>query len=941
MRRQAARRGNDGSITATWSLCILAACVISPLVSQASETASLPVEADQKALEAMVAKSPERGAELLREYGCRQSPDAQAVAAEVLWHLAQKRQLTNPLAELGAEWLDAEDPFVRALAEWALSIKVGLENGGQEARWPGENSPAWFRRWAGQTPQEMLENDYARMLISWDGYRNSKTIATSVSEIIRRGRGAAGEILPSASPEIAATVNEQLEELERIRVSLARCLAEEPANLTAARRLWISARQAARPIVLANPALDFDSVLFVKRHSAHSHRNITGSQYPWVHKPGGDIVIQKGFEVGSPVRGVLDGRLGPGHVHGLDLWWDGDRVVFGFASQKNWPPSEDAVHGNRVFDLRGTQQPTHLYEIGLDGDGLRQLTDDPYWSDLEPTYCANGDVVFASDRSGRSSECGNFNADHTVINLYRVSADGATIERLNDNKDIDRYPHSLDNGQIAYTRWEYQERHFLEVHALWTMRPDGTMADAVFNQHIKAPYALRDTRSVPASRLLVSIATGHHTFAYGPVVLVDPSAGPNWSGGIRSVTPHSLPQEGPPPGPAVAEGGVPDRGGLYQTPWALSDRCFLASYSHALPASSTSGGGNATGFSLYVLDVHGNKELIHRDPVLSCAFPIPLRKRQRPPAVPEAEPGATGVCYVPDVEKGLEGVEKGTVRYLRISQRVGWPLDDSIGAMRWIPGNAWTKQFGFWAWAPVRVIGTVPVEADGSAHFELPANEAVYFQALDKDFMEVRRMRSHVTVQPGEVRGCVGCHETRAVTPAADWPVPLAMGRDPSVPSPPSWGADRLLGYEWLVQPILDRHCTRCHGSQEPDGGIDLTGACEEDGLFRSYHSLFGQKTDGSRGKPYVSVSNRFSGSSVSGIKEFGSHKSRLTSVLREDTHTSEVQLSANEWSAMVTWIDANAPYHDTFYNRRPAEGPPTRNVDLRFPDDLASDETH
>ncbi len=885
-------------------------------------------------LSARLAKEPDKAVDIVRECAATESSATVGHAAEALWYLAQKGGLTNDLAELAAAWLNADDPFVRALADWAISIKVGLENGGQEERWPGRAPPTWFGRWAAQSPQEMLENDYARFLISWNGHRSSQGIASSVSQIISRAQGAAGEVLPTASEATAAVVRGQLDELAAIERQLAASLADEPQNLTKHRRFWIDARLAARPIVLANPAVDFESLVFVKRHSAHSHRNITGSQYPWVHKPGGDICIQRGLDMGAPIQTVLNGRLGPGHVHGIDLWWDADRVVFGFAAQADWPPPCDSVAGNCVFDLRGTQEPTHIYEIGLNGEGLRPLTNHPYWSDSEPTYCANGDVVFASDRSGRSSECGRFSADHTVVNLYRVTADGATVELLNDNKDIDRYPHSLDNGLIAYTRWEYQERHFFEVHALWTMRPDGTMADAVFNQHIKAPYGLRDTRSVPGSRLLVSIATGHHTFAYGPVVLVDPSGGPNWPAGIRSVTPHSLPQEGPPPGPAVAEGGVPDRGGLYQTPWALSEHCFLASYSHAIPPSTTRGGDNATGFSIYLLDVHGNKELIHRDPVYSCAFPMPLRKRPRPPIVPQnASAENKSVCYVPNVYRGLEDAEKGTVKFLRISQRVGWPLDDKIGAMRWIPGNAWENQFGYWAWAPVRVIGTVPVEEDGSALFEVPANEAIYFQALDENLMEIRRMRSHVTLRPGETRGCVGCHETQAVTPAAERETPLAMRRDPSVPQPPPWGADRLLGYEWLVQPIFDRHCTRCHGGTEPDGGIDLSGTRAADGLMQSFHAIFGRNSQGKTGKSYVSVSNRFGDASVSVAKGFGSHKSRLIGVLLDDSkHLAEVDLSDEEWYSLVTWVDANAPYHDRFFNRRPASGPPVRNVETRFP---------
>jgi len=896
------------------------------------------------------------------------SPVDPAAKAELLWRLAQQDRLTDELATLAADLLEHDDPFARALAEWAIATKVGRENGGQEVAWPRPDPPEWFARWMSLDADFLLEADYARLAVVWNIHYDGRKLLSSVGAIIRRARGAASEVPPSASPQTRAMVAAQLDRLESIRSELAARVEEAPDDITGHRRLWLAARRAARPIVLANPAVDFDSLVFIQRYPAHSHRNITGSQYPWVHKPGGDICVKTGLDPGGEVRDVLNGQLGPGHVHGMDLWWDADRVVFAYARQPDWPPKWDAVRGDHVFLLRGDQEPTHIYEVGLDGSGLRQLTDHHYWSDFEPTYCATGDVVFASDRSGRSSECGRFSADHTVINIYAVSPDGKNLRRLSDNKDIDRYPHSLDNGLIAYTRWEYQERHFFEVHAVWQVRPDGTKADVVFNQHLRAPYGLRDTRSIPGSSKLVAVATGHHTFAYGPVVVLDPARGINAPEAIRSVTPHTLPQEGPAPGAAVPEGGVPDQGGVYQTPWALSEKCFLASYSHARPPSGTSGGDNAHGFAIYLIDVHGNKELIHRDLIFSCSFPIPLKKRARPPVVPnttrrvgacthavnsptgaatdtaagtattvtracEHAPYAT--CYLPDVYHGLDGVARGAVKYIRISHRVGWPLDDKIGAMRWIPGNAWERHFGFWAWAPVRVIGEVPVDSDGSALFKVPVDTAVYFQALDERHMELRRMRSHISFQPGEVRGCLGCHETRPKTPNAHQPAPMAVSREPDTPKPPPWGSQKLLGYEWLIQPIFERRCTRCHGADEPDGGIDLSATKAEDGFYQSFRTLFGKGAKGEKGAPVlVSLSNRFDGSAVTEPKQFGSHRSRLVEVLLNDKlHREEAELSQDEWLTLVTWIDANAPYYDTFYNRRPRDGgEPRRDVVVELP---------
>ena len=918
--------------------------------------ASPGAAAELNAMTAALVPLGEKALPVFESLAAHPHPAAPAAAAELLWNMAQKNQLSDPLAALAAKLLEHPDPFARALAEWAIAIRVQMENRGQQARWPCAEPPEWFLRWTALTPEFLLEADYARLAIAWGIHRDGNKLLSSTGKIIERAHGAASEVRGSSSQETEAMVTRQLTELEAIRHTLADQVVAHPEDIVGHRRLWLAARQAARPIVLANPSVDFDQLVFVKRHSGHSLRNITGSQYPWAHKPGGDICVKSGLDVGGRLRHVVNGQLGPGHVHGADLWWQADRVVFGWASQPDWPPEFDTGSGHASFELRTNQPPTRLYEIRLDGSGLRQVTDHSHWSDFEPTYCANGDIVFSSDRSGRSSECGNFRADHTVINLFAVSSDGSNVRRLNDNKDIDRYPHSLDNGLIAYTRWEYQERHFFEVHAIWTMRPDGTMADAVYNQHLKAPFSLRDVRSIPRSNKLVAIAGGHHTLAYGPVVVVDPTRGPNAAESLRTVTPYIAPQEGPAAGERVSEGGVPDNGGLYQTPWALSERCFLVSYCHGRPAASTRDL-NDSGFAIYLIDAHGNKELIHRDLIYSCAFPMPLKPRPRPPLLPDNTRQETelATCYVSDVYQGMEGVSRGTIKHLRISQRVGWPLDSEIGAMRYIPGDAWSQHFGFWSWSPVRVLGTVPVESDGSAHFRVPADEAVYFQALDENHMEIRRMRSHVTFQPGEVRGCMGCHETKPAAPHVAWQTTHALAREPRTPKAPRWGSEKLLGYEWLIQPILDRRCVRCHGEKEPAGGIDLAGR-NIDGFAQSFRTMFGvtasarlaelngttlrQMERNQYPNQLVSISDRHDGAGVTRPLQFGSHQSRLVEVLRSDElHQKEAALCQDDWIALVTWIDANAPYHDTFFNRRPGDGsPPRRDIVIEVPASLSFD---
>jgi len=167
----------------------------------------------------------------------------------------------------------------------------------------------------------------------------------------------------------------------------------------------------------------------------------------------------------------------------------------------------------------------------------------------------------------------------------------------------------------------------------------------------------------------------------------------------------------------------------------------------------------------------------------------------------------------------------------------------------------------------------------------------------------------------------------------------MAMKRPPVTPTPPSWGAEKLLGYEWLVQPILDRHCVRCHGHDKPEGGIELTATPAEFGRFRSFRTLLGHyEVDGKPGKTLVSVSNRFSDSGITRPMEFGSHKSPMVRVLLDDDlHKKEVKLDPDEWRTLVTWVDANAPYHDKFFNRRPADGgEPRRDILMEFPVSLS-----
>jgi hypothetical protein len=222
------------------------------------------------------------------------------------------------------------------------------------------------------------------------------------------------------------------------------------------------------------------------------------------------------------------------------------------------------------------------------------------------------------------------------------------------------------------------------------------------------------------------------------------------------------------------------------------------------------------------------------------------------------------------------------------------------------------------SWTPIRILGDVPVERDGSAQFIVPVDTAVYFQALDENRMELRRMRSFISFQPGEQRACTGCHESRAVAPVPAAEVAsLAMRREASAPLPPPWG-DRTVSFLRDIQPVLDRHCTSCHGGLKPGGGIDLSGGLTSfDGEVAGYGYNRAYETILDKGLVSISAV-RAQDASITPPLAYGSLKSKLLTCLTDKAHRDKVALNPEDRLRLAMWIDANAPYHDGFVNKRP-----------------------
>jgi len=571
---------------------------------------------------------------------------------------------------------------------------------------------------------------------------------------------------------------------------------EEPDGEAKWRRFFDLSLEAFRlknRVALSNPLLGFRRMVFAKRLTYN-----TSHIYTTYYDGSGRYRAGCGIFVLSPPRpdGTLTCLTAKLKTDGIyrdpDVSWDGRRVLFSFK------PEPRAAY--------------HIYEVGADGTGLRQLTDTIY-DDVDPCYLPDGRIAFISTRTERVTLCHNA---FTVSNLFVMNPDGSGARCVSANTIHDFTPSVAADGSLLVSQWRYVDKHVGNNQSLWRMNPDGTHPSHVAGAHF-GPVTYWGARQIPASSWIACILGPHMPYAVGPVALVHP------------MFTHSSPQfyvnltpEVPPPTHVVWHR---PEAGYFADVFPLSEDFFIVSYNYGPDPR------DSTGYGIYLLDRWNNRDLIYRDPDLSSFEAFPLAPRPRPPVVAPQTHGVEveyerlyndradwGTFYCLDVYRGLAGIKRGEVKYLRIIEEIPKPVSSRTrGYGLQNPAVSYRGHF-----ALKRLWGTVPVEADGSAHFRAPANRAIYFSALDENFMEIQRMRTFTTIAPGERLGCVGCHEPKHTAPPAT-ATPAALRRPPSTITPPPHGGVHAPDFYHDVQPVLDRHCVRCHSGPKPKGGIDLS----------------------------------------------------------------------------------------------------------------------
>ena len=621
-------------------------------------------------------------------------------------------------------------------------------------------------------------------------------------------------------------------------------------------------------LVEANPLLAFEKLLFTRRHPvggqhyAYTENLSWNGDRPRSWRPGSALCTLDPRRRGAEPVVLLSSPTGV--IRDPDVRWDGRRVIF--------------AHKKSLND-----DDYHLYELDVPTGRISPLTQDAGFADYEACYLPDGRVLFNSTRCVQTVDC----FPVPVSNLYAMGADGSNIHRLTVNHVHDNFPTVLADGRVVFTRWEYNDRWVLHVQGLAVMNPDGTGTTALYGNNSFWPVSMLHAREIVDPRTgkgtgrIVATLSGHHDVDQcGEIGIFDPALGREEAAGCLHLWPPRPIQ------PIKNEFYWRALEAQYQYPWPLSEAFFLVS---CRPRGRKH-------FGIYLVDTFGNRVLIHEEAAVSCASPMPLAPRPRPPVVPTkvdfARTDAT--VYLADVYHGeaIAGVKRGEVKALRVIEMINRPT----GTRHWA-GMDGTPPMGLCSsWDAKRVLGTVPVSADGSAYFTVPAPAAVYFQPLDAKGRALQWMRSWATAQPGEMLACAGCHESKRQAPPAR--LRPAPGRTPDRPA--GWHAgDRAFSFPRDVQPVLDRACVRCHDHNHKRG-LDLRGD-KTDAFSLGYeHLRLFVKVPGTRQDP-PAVPARFQGAVAS----------PLIRMLDKGHH--KVKLTPAEYDRLVTWVDLNALYYGSY----------------------------
>ena len=629
-----------------------------------------------------------------------------------------------------------------------------------------------------------------------------------------------------------------------------------------------------REALLANPLVSGRPILYVARN-----------QYPVDHHNTANI-----FQTDEINTEKYKGR---GYLKTVDFSKGGETTTLLDPGATSIPRDpEISFDGKKIiFSLRRSRKDNyHIYEINTDGSELKQLTSAPGVFDIDPLYLADGRIVFSSSREPKYCMCNR----HIMGNLFKMEADGANIHQLGKSTLFEGHSSLMPDGNIMYYRWEYVDRNFGDAQGLWVVNPDGSNHAVYWANNTGSPGGVLDGRMIPDTQLCISTFSSCHDVPWGAIAIIDRRKGIDTADAVVKIWPESARRFCNPNGKLDDFKSVKPK---YEDPYPLNKNYFLASKRVGRK------------MAMVLLDMFGNELVIHNDSQ-GCFDPMPITPRKRPRVKPDMRDytNGPGTFYVQDAYIGthMKGVKPGEIKYLRVVEsppKKNWTHPAWAGEGVHCPGMNWHS------FENKRILGTVPVEEDGSVHFECPSDTFVFFQLLDKDGMMIHSMRSGTMIQSSERQGCIGCHENRVGDVPPITQQPLALKRKPNTLTARN-GKPRIFSFQKEVQPIFDKHCVTCHDFNKPAGRKLILAGDRTHSFSASYIDLWSRS--------YVTCIGG-GPAAIQQAKSWGSHPSKLIKVLREGHPKHKgMKLTSKELSTIITWIDLNAPYYPYYESAYP-----------------------
>jgi len=663
-------------------------------------------------------------------------------------------------------------------------------------------------------------------------------------------------------------------------------------------------------VFLANPVIDFDEIFLVRRNNRGPGLGLPTNweSYSSLPKSSYDDEIMT-LNIKSQQAELRSFYKPPRDTLVADVCLDFD--------------------ANRLmFSAVGNNDRWHLFEMDTQSKEARQITSGDKDVDFyDSCYLPDGRIITTCTAPMVGVPC--VAGGSHVANLFLVDPMTQEYRQLAFDQEHNWSPRVLNDGRVLYTRWEYADIPHSNSRLLFSCNPDGTLQLAYHGSNSYWPNSYFYTRPIPNHPTqVIGVISGHHDQGRaGELVLFDPAISRHEAEGAL----QKIPGYGKKVEAVVVDGLTRKAWPKFTHPAPLSEKYFLVA---ARPRPEAS-------FGIYLVDVFDNMILLKELSGNSLFEPIPMRATERPPIIPDRVDLTRDDAdiFIADIYhgQGLPGIPRETVKALKI-YTYHYAYHGTGGLLGSVGQDG--------PWDVRAVLGTVPVEADGSVNFRAPAKLPIAVLPLDEQGQAIQLMRSWMTAMPGEHLHCAGCHESQnSVPPSLASSLPQALRKKPAEIIPynqPNPEGKTLLeqlnvrgfSFHEQVQPVLDAYCVSCHNGEADqtantktvndssvgtaiDGkpfAINLRGDQMIDGW---YSVIAGNCGPNWGGKWTVGYDNLQRFVRRAGIEsdygllvpmEFAANTTELVQLLKQGHYG--VELDPESWNRLITWVDMNTPYH-------------------------------